>query len=109
MTDRRAELEKKRLKLQQLRELKEQRRQEKESGKVLIQDLGLQPPSSGPGFASPGRGAGGPASLNTSINSNAGDSLGQIRADINEVDDILKSVGIHAGEGRHYLFMLAKS
>ena len=102
MTDRRAELEKKRLKLQQLRELKEARRQEKESGRVLIQDLGLPASTTGSGFASPSRG-GGPASLNTSINSNAGDSLGPIRADISEVDDILKSVGIHAGDGKRRL------
>ena len=109
MTDRRAELEKKRLKLQQLRELKEARRQEKESGRVLIQDLGLPPSSSASGLASPNRG--GPASLNTSINSDVGDSLGgprsSIRADITEVDDILKSVGIHAGQGRLSWWLLS--
>lgn len=90
MTDRRAELEKKRLKLQQLRELKEARRQEKESGRVLIGDLGI---SSSTGLSSPSRG---PSSLGASLNSNA-DSP-SIRSDITEVDDILKSVGIHAGE-----------
>lgn len=87
MTDRRAELEKKRLKLQQLRELKEARRQEKESGRVLISDLGI---SSSTG---PNRGS---SSVGTSLNTNA-DSP-SIRSDNTEVDDILKSVGIHAGE-----------
>lgn len=90
MTDRRAELEKKRLKLQQLRELKEARRQEKESGRVLISDLGI---SSSTGLSSPNRGS---SSVGTSINSNA-DSP-SIRSDNTEVDDILKSVGIYAGE-----------
>ena len=95
MADRRAELEKKRLKLQQLRELKEARQKEKASGQALIQDLGL--PSNAYSSSSRGSPLG---SLNTSINSDTGDSIVRpIRSDINEVDDILKSVGIHAGEG----------
>ncbi|OTF73226.1 hypothetical protein BLA29_006515 [Euroglyphus maynei] len=41
MTDRRAELEKKKLKLQQLRELKEQRRNDKYRDRDFMSDLGL--------------------------------------------------------------------
>lgn len=74
MTDRRAELEKKKLKLQQLRELKETRRLEKESRDRLLM-------STASSRATP------------SLTSGSGtESI--LRSDISEVDDILESVGI---------------
>lgn len=91
MADRRAELEKKRLKLQQLRELKEIRQKEKQSGQTLISDLGLISSATGPTQT---------RSLN-SFNAAGGDSISSpIRSDITEVDDILESVGISTSKGK---------
>lgn len=92
MNDRRAELEKKKLKLQQLREMKETRRLEKESrDRLLMSDLGLSTSLT----SSTNK-------LGFSLTSSGTESL--IRSDISEVDDILESVGITTKSGNYLFF-----
>lgn len=104
MTDRRAELEKKKLKLQQLRELKEQRRNDKFRDRDLISDLGLSSISSTGSVTTSGLRS---TTINNNItlsnhNNNVTNyninnnitSSNQTDSVIKDVDDLLESVGI---------------
>lgn len=97
MSDRRAELEKKKQKLQQLRELKEMRRQEKENrDRVIMPDLGLTGSNNSTTLSGlrSGHSSLTSSSLGGLANSMTASGDSTIRSDINEVDDILESVGI---------------
>ncbi|UXI18717.1 calcium-responsive transactivator [Sarcoptes scabiei] len=91
MTDRRAELEKKKLKLQQLRELKEQRRNDKYRDRDLISDLGLASVPSSTIINTHNNIKSNNSSLSNDINHSNNDAYS---GDIKDVDDLLVSVGI---------------
>lgn len=102
MTDRRAELEKKKLKLQQLRELKEQRRNDKLiRDRDLISDFGLSSLSTSTTAALPN------SLRTTNLNNNANNMTGSLNSnpsDIKDVDDLLESVGIITNKSGMFQF-----
>ncbi|XP_027196820.1 cytoplasmic dynein 1 intermediate chain 2-like isoform X2 [Dermatophagoides pteronyssinus] len=112
MTDRRAELEKKKLKLQQLRELKEQRRNDKYRDRDFMSDLGLGQHQTNRTIMSASSTMmtniinNNPTNVNNnSLNNNNNNSMSSSLTSIpgdsttRDVDELLESVGIMTNKG----------
>lgn len=115
MTDRRAELEKKKLKLQQLRELKEQRRNDKYRDRDFMSDLGLGQHQTNRTIMSASSTMmtniinNNPTNVNNnSLNNNNNNSMSSSLTSIpgdsttRDVDELLESVGIMTNKGKSF-------